>query len=152
MSGFVHALIVAVPALVGGASAVRAADTTCSSTLTGTIDGNVVVPDGASVLGTGQTSGNLYIVTGSTKFIGLQFPPGPVVPVVANFMLETTNGCASVPLPLSFGLSFASDGTLLPESSVSIASATCLPDQPGCTQHKEPSHCSRSSAFPLFGA
>src|SRR6516162_547449 len=48
MRGLVHALIVTVPALVGGASGVRAADTTCTSTLTGTIDGNVVVPDGAS--------------------------------------------------------------------------------------------------------
>jgi hypothetical protein len=48
MRGFVYALIVAVPALLGGASGVRAADTTCTSTLTGTIDGNVVVPDGAS--------------------------------------------------------------------------------------------------------
>jgi hypothetical protein len=34
--------------------------------------------------------------------------------------LQPTNGCASVPWPLSFDLVFASDGTLLPASSVSI--------------------------------
>jgi hypothetical protein len=63
MRGFVHALIVAVPALVGGASAVRAADTTCTSTLTGTIDGNVVVPDGAScTLSEATVAGNVQVL------------------------------------------------------------------------------------------
>jgi len=63
MRGFVHALIVAVPALVGAASAVRAADTTCTSTLTGTIDGNVVVPDGAScTLSDATIAGNIHVL------------------------------------------------------------------------------------------
>jgi hypothetical protein len=63
MRGFVHALIVAVPALVGGASAVRAADTTCTSTLTGTIDGNVVVPNGAScTLSDATVAGNVQVL------------------------------------------------------------------------------------------
>jgi hypothetical protein len=63
MRGFVHALIVAVPALVGGASAVQAADTTCTRTLTGTIDGNVVVPDGAScTLSDATVAGNVRVL------------------------------------------------------------------------------------------
>lgn len=71
----------------------------------------------AGVQGTGQTSGSLYIGTGSNKLIGAAYPPEPFF---ANFALEPTNGCASVTLPLSFNLVFASDGTLLPESSVSV--------------------------------
>ncbi|HEY2530799.1 MAG TPA: tannase/feruloyl esterase family alpha/beta hydrolase [Xanthobacteraceae bacterium] len=63
MRRFVHALIVALPALVGGASAVRAADTTCTGTLTGTIDGNVVVPDGAScTLSDATVAGNVQVL------------------------------------------------------------------------------------------
>jgi hypothetical protein len=62
MRGFVHVLIVAATALVGGASAVWAADTTCTSTLTGTIDGNVVVPDGAScTLSDATVAGNVHV-------------------------------------------------------------------------------------------
>jgi hypothetical protein len=74
----------------------------------------------AGVQGTGLTSGSLYVASGATKFIGLEFPPEPdfTLPVFANFLLEPTNGCASVPLPLNFELVFASDGTLLPQSSV----------------------------------
>lgn len=71
----------------------------------------------AGVQGTGQTSGSLYIGTGSNKLIGVAYPPEPFL---ANFALEPTDGCASVTLPLSFNLVFASDGTLLPESSVSV--------------------------------
>jgi feruloyl esterase len=56
-------LIVTVAALVGGASAVRAADTTCTSTLTGTIHGNVVVPDGAScTLSDATVAGNVHVL------------------------------------------------------------------------------------------
>jgi Tannase and feruloyl esterase len=63
MRRFVHALIVAVPALVGGTSAVRAADTTCTSTLTGTIDGSVVVPDGAAcTLSDATVAGNVQVL------------------------------------------------------------------------------------------
>jgi hypothetical protein len=80
----------------------------------------------AGVQGTGQTSGGLYLGTGSNKVIGLPWPPEPflTLPVSASFSLEPTNGCASVPLPLNFDLHFASDGTLLPDSSVSIG-GTC---------------------------
>jgi hypothetical protein len=76
----------------------------------------------AGVDGTGQTSGSLYIGTGSNKFIGIQFPSEPCAPnpIRANFTLETTNGCASVPLPLTAQLCFAADGTLLPESTIVV--------------------------------
>ena len=48
MRRFAHTLMLAVPALVGGASAVHAAATSCTSTLSGSITGNIVVPIGAS--------------------------------------------------------------------------------------------------------
>jgi feruloyl esterase len=48
MRGFAHALIVAIPAFVGGASAVHAANTSCTGTLSGSVTGNIVVPVGAS--------------------------------------------------------------------------------------------------------
>jgi hypothetical protein len=53
------------------------------------------------------TSDNLYIGTSSAPFI--QYPPDPILPVVANFTLEVTNGSASVPLPLKFELAFSGD-------------------------------------------
>jgi hypothetical protein len=77
----------------------------------------------AGVQGTGQTSGSLYIGTGSQKFVGVQFPPVPGfpgVPIFAIFTLEPTNGCASIPFTVTFGAAFGSDGTLLPESTVSL--------------------------------
>jgi hypothetical protein len=48
MRGFAHALIVAIPALVGGAATGHAANTSCTGTLSGSITGDVVVPNGAS--------------------------------------------------------------------------------------------------------
>ena len=69
----------------------------------------------AGVDGVGQTSGSMYIGTGSNKFVNL--PSDPCITVPANFTLETTNGCASVPLPVIAELCFATDGTLLPQSS-----------------------------------
>lgn len=72
----------------------------------------------AGVQGTGQTTNNLYIGTDSANVIGAAFPPEPRL--IANFSLDPTNGLASVPLPLSVALVFASDGTLQPEASVSI--------------------------------
>jgi hypothetical protein len=84
----------------------------------------------AGVDGVGQTSGSLYIGTGSNKFIGVQYPPIPITPatIVAIFNLEATNGCASAGLPVTFQLRFGSDGTLLAESTVSVGG--CLP--PAC--------------------
>jgi hypothetical protein len=78
----------------------------------------------AGVQGTGQASGNLYIGTGSQKFVGVQYPPGPIFPpgpiLPATFTLEATNGCASLPFVVVFTAAFGSDGTLLPESTVSL--------------------------------
>jgi hypothetical protein len=69
----------------------------------------------AGVDGVGQTSGNTYIGTGSTKLVNL--PSDPCITVGANFTLEKTNGCASVPLPVTVGLCFDSGSKLLPQSS-----------------------------------
>jgi hypothetical protein len=76
--------------------------------------------------GTGQTSGDLYIGTGSQKFVGVQYPPNPLIPppLQATFTLETTNGCASLPFVVAFTAAFGSDGTLLPESTVSLGGGT----------------------------
>jgi hypothetical protein len=83
----------------------------------------------AGVDGIGQTTGDMYIGTGSNKVLAVQLVPNgvPPRPVRANFTLETTNGLASVPLPLTFELMLGSDGTLLPSpsSTVSIGGSTC---------------------------
>jgi hypothetical protein len=80
----------------------------------------------AGVVGVGQTTKSLYILTGSTKFVNVQFPPTPCAPnpIQATFTLETTNGCASVPVPVTFGACFSSDGTLQPSSTVSVGGVT----------------------------
>jgi hypothetical protein len=79
--------------------------------------------DMAGVDGIGQTSGASYIGTGSTKFIDLQGGP-ELDAITTNFTLENTNRCASVPLPVTFQLSFGNDGRLLPESNASIGGVT----------------------------
>jgi hypothetical protein len=81
----------------------------------------------AGVQGSGQASGGLYIGTGSQKFVGVQWPPGPTFPggaIFATFTLEATNGCASLPFFVTFTAAFSSDGTLLPESTVSLGGGT----------------------------
>ena len=82
----------------------------------------------AGAQGTGQTSGALYIGTGSQKFVGVQYPPAPIFPrgpvLPATFTLEATNGCASIPFLVTFTAAFGSDGTLLPESTVSLGGGT----------------------------
>lgn len=84
-------------------------------------DGVDVHLNTAGIQGTGLSTGNMYIGTGSQK-LTFATPPDPNTPVNANFTLEHTDGCASTPLGLSFSLSFASDGTLLPSSSVFVTS------------------------------
>jgi len=81
----------------------------------------------AGVDGIGQTTGNMYIGTGSNKALGVQLVPNgfPPRPIRANFTLEPTNGLASVPLSLTFQLMLGSDGTLLPSSTVSVGGNTC---------------------------
>ncbi len=65
----------------------------------------------AGVSGVGQTSGDLYIGIGTNRQAAVTVAPGPT-DFPATFTLEPTNGCASVPLPLTFTLVFNSDGTL----------------------------------------
>lgn len=74
----------------------------------------------AGMQGTGQSTGNMYVGTGSQKFTNLSNPPESDMPVNANFTLEHTDGCASDSLGLSFDLGFASDGTLLASSIVQV--------------------------------
>jgi feruloyl esterase len=63
MRRFAHTLILTIPALVGGASAVHAAATTCTSTLSGSITGNIVVPVGAScTLSDATVTGNVQVL------------------------------------------------------------------------------------------
>jgi hypothetical protein len=86
----------------------------------------------AGVNGVGQITGNMYIGTGSNRLLGVQLIPNqlPPDPVRAIFTLEPTDGCASVPLSLTFELVPGSDGTLLPSPSSTVAVATCNAD--GC--------------------
>jgi hypothetical protein len=78
----------------------------------------------AVVNGLGATTGNMYIGTGSNKFLGVQLIPNhyPEGPIRANFTLEPADGSASVPLPLTFELVPGRDGTLLPSSTVRVTS------------------------------
>ena len=63
----------------------------------------------AGVQGIGQTTGNLYIGTGSQKFSQVAGPiPLGDMPVPALFTLEHTDGCASDQLPLTAHLAFGS--------------------------------------------
>ena len=48
MRPFAHAIVIGIPALLGAASAVHAANTNCSGNLGGSVPGNIVVPSGAS--------------------------------------------------------------------------------------------------------
>lgn len=62
MTGFAHALIIAIAMLVGGASAVQAANTNCTGALNGSITGNIVVPNGAScTLSDATVTGNVQV-------------------------------------------------------------------------------------------
>ena len=61
MRRFAQVLIAAIPALVGGASAVHAADTSCTSTLSGQIIGNIVVPNGRHARFPTQPSQGTYM-------------------------------------------------------------------------------------------
>jgi hypothetical protein len=77
------------------------------------------------VTGTGQTTGGMYIGTGSNKFVNVAFPGDPIIPpdpIHANFYLEAARRGGSVQLPLTFDLRFGTDGTLLASSTVSVTS------------------------------
>jgi hypothetical protein len=83
----------------------------------------------AGVKGVGQTTGNMYIGTGSNKVLNFAIPGDPIIPgdpLRAAFMLEPTNRGGSVPLPLTFRLVLGSDGTLLTSSTVMVGQGGCL--------------------------
>jgi hypothetical protein len=74
----------------------------------------------AGFQGIGQTTGNLYVGTGSQKFSNLALPLTDVPAVQTNFTLEHTDGCASDTLPLTFHLAFGGGGALLNSSTVEV--------------------------------
>jgi hypothetical protein len=76
----------------------------------------------AGFQGIGQTTGNLYIGTGSQKFTNLAQPLTDVPAVQGNFTLEHTEGCASDTLPITAHLSFDTAGNLLSRSFISAGS------------------------------
>jgi feruloyl esterase len=79
MRRFVHAVIIAVPALVGGASAVHAADANCTGTLTGTISGNLVVPSGAScTLSNATVTGNVRVQQNASLIVDATQQPATI--------------------------------------------------------------------------
>lgn len=78
----------------------------------------------AGVSGIGQTSRDLYIGVGTRKRVGIAVAPG-LNSFTADFTLEATNGCLSVPMPVKFALNFNRDGTLnASASSVSVKGVT----------------------------
>jgi hypothetical protein len=91
----------------------------------------------AGVLGTGETSGNTFVMTGAQDFSGPTPPPitpqgfalQPNPPPI--FQLEGTDACAGkAQLPVNFNLIFDSSGHLLPSSSAGFGQ--CTTDL-GCT-------------------
>ena len=79
----------------------------------------------ANAVGTGQTTGDTYIAAGAHNY-----PPAPLSSseVVLNhdFRLQSTQGCASQPLPITVTLDFASSGHVEP-SPASSATVTPAP-------------------------
>jgi hypothetical protein len=70
MRRFAHTRLVAVSALVGGAPAAYAADTSCSGTLSGSFTGNIVVPNGAScTLSDAAVTGNVQVLQNASLTI-----------------------------------------------------------------------------------
>jgi len=79
MSRFAHALIAAIPALVGGASAVHAASTSCTSVLSGTITGNIVVPNGAScTLSDANVTGDVQVLQNASLTVDATQQPATI--------------------------------------------------------------------------
>ncbi len=89
MRGFVHALIVAIPALVGAATA-YAANTSCTGALSGSITGDVVVPNGAScTLSNATVTGDVQVRQNASLTIDATEQPTTIGGNVAAI------GCAS---------------------------------------------------------
>ena len=76
MRTLVLTLALAIPALVGSASVVRAADTSCTGSLSGNITGNVAVPNGAScTLSNATVAGNVQVLQNATLTVDATAQP-----------------------------------------------------------------------------
>jgi hypothetical protein len=77
----------------------------------------------ADAVGTGQTTGDTYIAVGAHNY-----PPAPLASsqLVLNhdFRLQSTEGCASQPLPITVTLDFSGNGHVEPSPA---SSATITP-------------------------
>jgi feruloyl esterase len=79
MRKFTFALILAAPALVAGAATGHAANTNCIGTLTGTISGNVVVPNGAScTLSNITVTGNVHVLQNASLTVDATQQPATI--------------------------------------------------------------------------
>ena len=84
------ALVFAISALVGGAAAVHAADANCTSSLSGNITGNVVVPNGGScTLSNATVTGNVQVLQNATLTVDATAQPTTIAGNVQAI------GCAS---------------------------------------------------------
>jgi len=87
------ALVFTISALVGGASAVRAADANCTGSLSGNITGNVVVPSGGScTLSNATVNGNVQVLQNATLTVDATAQPTTIAGNVEAV------GCTSVVL------------------------------------------------------
>jgi hypothetical protein len=78
----------------------------------------------ADVVGTGASTGDTYLGVGAHNFPHQSFSAQLVLQ--HDFRLQSTEGCASQPLPVTVTLAFGGNGRVLPApaSSAQIASAT----------------------------
>ena len=117
MRGFAHALIVAIPVFVGGASAVHAANTSCTGTLSGSVTGNIVVPVGAScTLSDATVTGDLQVLQNASLTVDATQQPTTINGNVlanqcASALLE--GGRSTILGYLSVGLVYSTVLTLL---------------------------------------
>src|SRR5438093_10012985 len=78
MRNFAFALILAAPSLVASSS-VRAADTSCTGPLTGTISGNILVPSGAScTLSDVTVTGNVHVLQNASLTVDATQQPATI--------------------------------------------------------------------------
>ena len=79
MRAIAFALVLAIPAILGDASAARAANTACTSALSGNITGNVVVPSGAScTLSDVTVTGNVQVLQNASLTVDATQQPATI--------------------------------------------------------------------------
>lgn len=77
----------------------------------------------ANVVGTGQTTGDTYIGVGAQNYPPVTLSSSQLV-LQHEFRLQSTQGCASQPLPVTVTLDLAADGHVEPAP---VSSATITP-------------------------